>query len=168
MRWGPKMVLTLAALCGAAPAVAFIPPSIAVRVVSEDRDAEAASRALVELLVAYENFLWATSEIGRSGPLACADRSLGSACLRAVLRQRPADLRAPPVLIVARSAGEGRVEWTCVGAGTGPARAADQAVTIDLAEAFAGPIARRRASQRRALACIRAAAAEAEGVIRLD
>ena len=168
MNWRSKIVLALAALGGAAPAAAFIPPSIAVRVVSEDRDAEAASRALVELLVAYENFLWGTSEIGRSGPLACADRSLGSACLRAVVRQRPADLRAPPVLIVARSAGEGRVAWTCVGGGARPARAADQAVTIGLAAAFAGPPARRRAVQRSALACIRAAAAEAEGVIRID
>ena len=168
MRLGSKVVVALAALCGAMPAAAFIPPSISLRVVSEDRDSEAASRALVELLVAYENFLWASSEIGRSAPLACADRRLLSACLRAVMRQRPADLRAPPVLIVARPAGEGRVAWTCVGAGTGPARAADQAVTIDLAEAFAGPLPRRRAAQRGALACIRAAAAEAEGVIRLD
>ena len=161
-----RLAAALAALACGSAAAAFIPPSISVKVVSGDRNAEATSRAIVELLAAHDNFQWAGSALSRPAALACAAKH--DLCLRAVVRGRPVERQAPPALIVARPAGEGQVAWTCIGAGERPARAADQAVTLDVATLFAGKAEARRAAQRQALACIRAAAAEAGGIISVD
>lgn len=166
----PIKVAVGAAMLAQSPGViASIPPTIAVKVVSSDRGTQATSRAIVELLAAYDNFHWEESRISAPGVLHCfKTRGDAESCARQIVRQGPIVLRSPPVLIIARPAGVGRIGWTCIGAGEKPVRPGAQSITLDVGAIFAGPTARRQIAQRRALQCVWAAAAEAGGVVRVE
>lgn len=151
----------------AAPAQASIPPSIAVDVMSTDRDAQATMRGLVEIISAYNNFQRADSNLGWR-VRDCLGKPDLEACARAAVRAAPVRPNEPPALVIVTPGENDVYRLTCIGAGEKASKAEAQSVSIDMKEAlFAAPEVR-FPLQHKALGCIWSAAAEADGIIKAD
>jgi len=151
---------SLALLGLTSPAAAFIPPPIAVKVISPDLETEARAAALVEILAHFENFQWSSSYVGRGRAVDCLSESDADECLRNLIRDASASNRPPAVLVIARKIGESDVELRCLGSGKISPKPERQLVTLDLKESFFGVAAARQELRKQALSCIWSAAAE--------
>lgn len=158
--WKFCLVLSVAGAGLTSPARAFIPPTIAVKVVSPDLETEARTAALVEILTHYDHFQWGNSYVSRGRVLDCLSETEADECLRNLIRDPANTARVPSVLVTARPKGENEVELRCLGSGKKPPKPDKQVVTISLQEAFFGNAKTRRTLRDRALGCIWSAAAE--------
>ena len=147
------------------PVGAFIPPPIAVKVISADLETEARVAGLVELLVRYDNFQWSDNYVQRRRVLDCESESAPDQCIRNLIREAGA-ARGPLVVAVARRIDDNRVELRCVGSGKTEPKPDQQVVRLDLRATFFGETKTRDQLRRLALKCIWSAAAEDDSSIK--
>lgn len=163
--------LIAAAVVGVAvanAAHASIPPRIAVKVVSEDRETEARTRALVEVLSTFDNFLWVESYVGRGAVLDCLRKTDADNCARALIRSSGAPAGAPTAILIVRERNGADVELQCLGSGKTAPDQDKQRATIDLQFALFGSPELRANLRRSALQCLWSAAAEDATTIKRD
>lgn len=147
-------------------AAASIPPSIAPIIVSNDKQTEAINGAYLEWLSRNENFLIADGPIMRWQAADCLRRrGEPVGCIHRLLREKPANKQAPPVVLLIRRGEGDNYHWICVGYGRQPETVTPRA-SIDLKSAMFGDAAARAEMRDKALRCLFSAASEAEGVIR--
>lgn len=160
-----RLALALLPLGLTSAAGAFIPPPIAVKVISPDLETEARLAALVEVLVHYENFQWSDNYVQRRRALDCLSEAEADLCMRTLIRETNA-ARGPLVLVAARRIDEDNVEMRCIGSGKIDPKPDKQVVTLNLKQTFFGDTTSREKLRREALNCIWSAAAEDDSSIK--
>ena len=152
------LVGTLSLFISVAPAAAMPPPvPVAVTVIADDPEVQAAGESFLTLLREHGWIGHAAAKIERETLQDCVRRPTDqAACVREAHEWKKEG--RPGVVILA--VGNPVQHWTCIGVAKAAATPASQTVSIDLREAMFGSPKQRLDLRNKAAACIMAAGSE--------